>query len=147
MTRQIMTIVAALAVGSGALALGCNKSEATSEAGDPHAEFTNLSVGDVDKLLADKSCVAVDANNSDTRQKFGVVPGAVLLTSHDQFQPTELPADKSTKLVFYCGGEKCTAAPKAAKVATQAGYSNVNVMRAGIKGWVDAGKSVDKPAS
>ena len=75
------------------------------------------------------------------------MPGAVLLSSYDGYNVKELPAAKDTKLVFYCGGKACTAAPKAATMAKNAGYSDVNVMRAGISGWVAAGKSVDKPAS
>jgi rhodanese-related sulfurtransferase len=101
---------------------------------DPHAKFANLSVDDVDKLVADKKCVPIDANGAETREKYGTLPGAVLLTGFEDFKTSELPADKGAKLVFYCGGEKCTAAPKAAQVAQQAGYTDVNVMRAGIRG-------------
>ena len=114
---------------------------------DAHAAFTNLSPQDVDKMVADKGCVPVDANNPETRDKYGILPGAVLLSKSQGYDLGELPADKSTKLVFYCGGEKCTAAPKAAAVAVENGYRDVNVMRAGIRGWVDAGKKTDKPAS
>jgi rhodanese-related sulfurtransferase len=116
-------------------------------AADPHANFTNLSVDEVDKLVAASGCVAVDANGADTRGKYGTVPGAVLLSNFDSFKSSELPTDKSKKLVFYCGGEKCTAAPKAAKIAQDQGYTDVNVMRAGIRGWVDAGKKTDKPST
>ncbi len=63
------------------------------------------------------------------------------------FKTSELPENKFSKLVFYCGGQACMAAPKAAKVAQDAGYKDVNVMRAGIRGWVKAGKAVDKPKS
>jgi hypothetical protein len=32
----------------------------------------------------------------------GVVPGAILVTDDESYAATELPADKTTKLVFYC---------------------------------------------
>jgi len=32
----------------------------------------------------------------------GVVPGAILVTDDESFAATELPPDKTTKLVFYC---------------------------------------------
>jgi rhodanese-related sulfurtransferase len=137
--------LAALALASVLALAGCNKGGAAGD--DPHAAFKDLSVDEVSSLVTDKKAVAVDANNADTRQKLGVLPGAVLLTSYDKFATSELPADKATKLVFYCGGQQCTAAPKAADVAKKAGYSDVAVMRSGIKGWVAAGKQVDKPAS
>ena len=98
-------------------------------------------------MLADKGCVPVDANGKKTRDEYGIVPGAVLLTDYKSFDASELPDDKSTKLVFYCGGQACTAAPKAAKVAQEAGYADVNVMRAGIRGWVKDGRKVDKPST
>lgn len=117
------------------------------EAADAHAAFTNLSAEAVEKLVADKGCVPIDVNSAETRSKYGVVPGAVLLTKAQGYDMSELPADKDAKLVFYCGGEKCSAAPKAATVAVDSGYSDVNVMRVGIRGWVDAGKTIDKPKS
>jgi len=52
-----------------------------------------------------------------------------------------LPEAKADKLVFYCGGTQCRASDKAAQRAAAAGYSNVSVMRAGIRGWKDAGQA------
>jgi rhodanese-related sulfurtransferase len=118
----------------------------TTEKKDAHDAFTDLSPDEMQKLVAAKDCVPVDANGAKTRDKYGVVPGAVLLSGAD-FKTSELPEDKSSKLVFYCGGQACMAAPKAAKLAQDAGYKDVNVMRSGIRGYVDAGKTVDKPKS
>lgn len=114
---------------------------------DRHAAFTDLSPSEVSKLLDEGKCVAVDSNSPKTREKYGMLPGAVQLSSYNEYDSSELPGDKATKLVFYCGGPRCSAAPKAAKLAVDAGFSDVNVMRAGIKGWVDADKKVDKPKS
>lgn len=124
----------------------CDKPAEPTQAADAHAAFTDLSPDEMQKLVDTKTCVPVDANGASTREKYGVVPGAVLLSGAD-FKTDELPADKSSKLVFYCGGQACMAAPKAAKLAKEAGYEDVNVMRAGIRGWVEAGKTVDKPTS
>jgi len=83
----------------------------------------------------------LDANDSDTRKEYGVVPGAILLASHQEYPLTVLPAAKTDKLVFYCGGTQCRASDKAALRAASAGYSDVSVMRAGIRGWKDAGQA------
>ena len=77
---------------------------------------------------------------AETRQQYGVVPGAVLLTNHKDYALSELPPEKSKPLVFYCGGTACRASDKAADRAAGAGYTNVNVMREGIKGWASAGQ-------
>jgi rhodanese-related sulfurtransferase len=113
-------------------------------AADPHAGFEKLSVDEVAALIDSKKVQAVDANGADTRKEFGTLPGAVLLTNYRSFDLSELPADKSRELVFYCGGEACTAAPKAAARAKEAGYTAVKVMSAGITGWVKANKPVAK---
>jgi rhodanese-related sulfurtransferase len=102
-------------------------------------------VSDVVQLLKNKSAVVLDANDADTRRDMGVVPGAVLLSSHKDYALTELPAAKSEKLVFYCGGMQCRASDAAAARAASAGYTDVNVMRAGIRGWKSAGQPTAMP--
>jgi rhodanese-related sulfurtransferase len=101
-----------------------------------------LSVADVATALREKRATVVDANGLETRQKYGVVPGAVLLSDHRNYALTELPSDKSQALVFYCGGTQCRASDAAASRALSAGYASVSVMREGITGWVAAGNPV-----
>lgn len=67
--------------------------------------FKLIRVADLAALKADpKSHVEIlDANVDSTRDKYGVIPGARLLTSYDGYNvATELPRAKSAKLVFYC---------------------------------------------
>ena len=134
-------------LGVVVLASGCNKSEpAESKAATEVAPaaaakpVTETSVTDLASALKDKQAVAIDANGEETRQKFGIVPGATLLSDHRNYALTELPADKAQRLVFYCGGTQCRASDAAANRALSAGYANVSVMRDGIKGWVSAGQ-------
>ena len=68
-------------------------------------KFQIIHVTDLAKLMADPaSHVQVyDANHASTRERFGVIEGAHLLTSYDNYNVAkELPADKNTKIVFYC---------------------------------------------
>lgn len=99
-----------------------------------------VSVAEVAQFVKDKSAAIYDANNAETRQKYGIVPGAVLLTNHKEYSLSELPPEKAKPLVFYCGGTACRASDAAAERAASAGYTNVNVMREGIKGWASAGQ-------
>ncbi len=134
--------------------LACSKAESMSEnrtvaepsaePSDPHAALDEVSIEKVSELLAAKQAVAVDANDGETRAKFGTVPGAILLSWYGTYALSELPADKSTQLVFYCGSKGCNSAPYAAERAKKGGYTSVSVMRAGIKGWVAAGKPVSE---
>ena len=73
------------------------KAAPQAEKKDAHAAFTNLSVKDVDGLIAEKKCVPVDANGANTRSEYGTLPDAVLL-SGSKYKVDELPSDKSSKL-------------------------------------------------
>jgi len=134
------TLLLASALALVSLA-GCSKS-----AKDPgaavEAKLPTVTVDELDASLAKSECQPVDANGERTRQKMGVIPGAVLLSDSDTFKPSELPADKTRALVFYCANTSCGASHEAAQKAITAGYTNVKVLPDGIAGWVKAGKKV-----
>lgn len=123
------------------LAFGCSKAKTE------QAKIPEVSVAQVEQMLAKQECQPVDANGEGTRKKLGVIPGAVLLTDSEMFAPSELPADKAKPLVFYCTNQHCGASHEAAEKAVTAGYKNVKVMPDGIAGWVKAGKPVTKPGA
>jgi hypothetical protein len=66
--------------------------------------FKLIHVADLKALLAQhgNKVHVYDANSDVTRQKFGAIPGATLLDSHDNYPLSVLPPDKHAKLVFYC---------------------------------------------
>ena len=71
--------------------------------------FKLIHVADLAKLRADPNShvVILDANVEETREQYGVIPGARLLTSYDQYDiATELPPAKNAKLVFYCANTR-----------------------------------------
>jgi hypothetical protein len=91
-------LATALAVASFT---GCAKDK-TDAAATKADELPTMSLDDVERGLAAKELVAVDCNGERTRKKSGVVPGAILISDEESFAASELPADKATKLVFYC---------------------------------------------
>jgi rhodanese-related sulfurtransferase len=128
--------------------------EATTQATSPVAaeeavEIPEVSVDELATLIERNAAVPVDANSEGTRNAEGIIPGAKLLTSSGRYDAAaELPTDKATKLVFYCANEHCSASDGAAGRAIEAGYADVNVLRAGIAGWKAAGKATEAlPAS
>ena len=135
--RTTIALLVALA------AIACDETPAAETTAEPVPE---LSVAQVAAMLSSGECTAVDANNAQTRSREGTVPGATLLSSSSQFEMSELPADTSTNLVFYCANTRCTASDGAAERAREAGYANVHVMREGIAGWKQAGNPTT-PAS
>ena len=96
------------AVLSLAAFAGCSKTEpgVAAAAGDKtKADVPAMTVDEVEKALASNEVKAVDCNNADERKQTGVVPGAILLSDEESYAASELPADKNTKLVFYCANE------------------------------------------
>jgi hypothetical protein len=72
-------------------------------------KFKLMHVADLAALRADPNShvVILDANVDGTRDKYGVIPGARLLTTYDNYDvATELPPAKNAKLVFYCANTR-----------------------------------------
>jgi rhodanese-related sulfurtransferase len=133
MSNQLLLLLGALSLVSA-----CESGAAGS--------FKKLSVSEVVELQKTGSAVILDANGPDYRRENGTVPGAVLLSSAAKYvTATELPADKGTKLVFYCANWLCTASHTAAERAIEAGYRDVNVMGDGLRGWKSAGLPTTAP--
>lgn len=66
--------------------------------------FKLIHVADLKGLLAkngDKLHI-YDANVAATRNRFGTIPGATLLSSDDNYPLSVLPPNKHATLVFYC---------------------------------------------
>jgi rhodanese-related sulfurtransferase len=99
-----------------------------------------VTVAELAALLADGAAAPIDANNRATRERQGTIPGAVLLSGYRDYPITELPADRDTKLVFYCANEQCGASHEAAARAVRAGFTDVAVLTAGIAGWRGEGQ-------
>ncbi len=122
---------------------GCSRARsgdhATGNGASAAKAIPQTPLAQVRKLVETKSATVLDANGEDTRKQYGVIPGATLLSSADDYALSELPKDKSARLVFYCGGLKCRASDHAAERAAESGYTQVSVMREGIRGWKDSG--------
>jgi rhodanese-related sulfurtransferase len=141
MRKAYLSVAAAIAVlAVPAVALACEGHE------DKH--LTRVTLEQAKELHQAKKAVFVDANGAETRKKMGVIPNATLLSSVGEYVPAkELPSTKDQQLVFYCANTKCTAAEQAAKKAVKAGYTHVNVLPDGIKGWKESGAQVQVPQS
>ena len=133
------TVFISLAISM--LLLGCkdNTPAAANETQQAPVEIPEISVEDADKAIQ-SGAVVLDANSEGTREKYGTVPGAVILTSSYKYDLAQLPEDQSKDLIFYCSNTNCTASDTAAERASTHGYEKVHIMREGIKGWKEAGK-------
>jgi rhodanese-related sulfurtransferase len=164
MSRLATSIAIAVALTIPAAAFACDHDKGEAEAACPHSnglqcnyqnqaqpstpDIERLSVAQVVQLKSNAKAQLVDVNSEQTRAKFGVIPGAVLLTSAGDYDAAkELPQAKNQKLIFYCMSERCGASHMAARRAVQAGYTDVAVMPEGITGWRAKGQGVRIPQS
>ncbi len=73
----------------------------------------------------------------------GHIPGAINIpdTFFDKMSG-KLPEDKSSLLIFYCGGVKCPLSHKSAVKAEDLGYTNIQVFAAGEPAWTQDGNLI-----
>jgi rhodanese-related sulfurtransferase len=107
------------------------------------SEGEEAGVAQVAAWLKAKEATAVDVNVEEVREEYGLLPGALLLSTSSSYEASLLPKDKGRKLVFYCLNRLCTASHVAARRAKGFGYKNVYVMSEGIKAWKEAGLPID----
>jgi rhodanese-related sulfurtransferase len=119
---------------------------ATETAAVKTSSFKVIHANDLEQLMKTEAANVhvFDANDDKTRKSDGMIPSAKALASSSHYDVATLPADKNSKVVFYCYNTSCTASHDAAKVAMKAGYTNVYVMADGIDGWKKAGKPTQK---
>jgi hypothetical protein len=102
---MILTLGAILSAAAPARSFDLSKILGNPEGDRALDTFKLIRVADLAAAIANpKSGVQIyDANVSDTRAEYGVIPGAHLLASADAYSVAqELPADKNAELVFYC---------------------------------------------
>jgi rhodanese-related sulfurtransferase len=73
------------------------------------------------------------------------IPGARNLDP-EAYLESDLAVARDHALVFYCSNPFCRKAPLAARRARKMGYSEVQVLSAGITGWLAAGLPTDSGA-
>jgi hypothetical protein len=110
-----MALLAVLAFASAVPATAGDGSSAWDKLsaliGNKHEDdhFKLIHVADLAALRADPNShvVILDANVQDTRDKYGMIPGARLLSSYDSYDVAmELPPARNSKLVFYCANTR-----------------------------------------
>jgi len=110
----------------------------------------SVSMAHIKKLAADKEPHAlIDARPRRVAEK-GMIPGAINIPD-SEFDKlvAQLPADKATPLIFYCGGLECVLSDKSADKARKLGYTNVLTYPEGYPEWEAAhgGAAAAAPAT
>ena len=98
--------------------------------------YASVSADYVAKKIESNEITLIDARPYKPKFVKGHIPTAINIPdSKFDEMVDQLPQDKTTPLVFYCGGHTCKLSHKSAKKAIALGYSNVKVFSAGYPGW------------
>lgn len=106
-------------------------------------EYADISVNALEKAIKAGKVTVIDVNGSKSFTK-GHIPGSFDFAKVGKNLKTKLPADKNALIVAYCGGPKCSAYKRGASAAEKLGYTNIKHLSAGISGWKEAGKKLEK---
>ena len=139
MKRAIWSLTAALVCFLAATAL-----QAAEEASEqPSWRYKNIVDRDFVSQYATvpkkDDVLIVDSRGARKYDNGHIVPAINISNTTFDDQAHLLPEDKSTLLIFYCGGLKCPLSHKSAAKAEALGYTNIQVYAAGYPDWIDAG--------
>lgn len=89
------------------------------------------------KVPMAENVMIIDSRPKRAKYDKGHIPMAVSIPDSRFAKMTDqLPEDKSTLLIFYCGGLKCKLSHKSARKAEALGYTNVKVFSEGFPAWM-----------
>ena len=107
-------------------------------------EYPDISIGDLEKAIKTGKVVVIDVNGAKSFKQRGHIPTAVSFKSQTDLSKQLAKTNKDTLGVAYCGGPKCNAYKRGASAAEKLGFKNVKRLTAGISGWIEAGKKLEK---
>jgi rhodanese-related sulfurtransferase len=108
---------------------GAKKSCCASKHATEQPALTVVGREDLVQMIKAGKVTVVDARSAEAYQE-GHIDGALSIAAG-----ATLPEDKTTTLVFYCGGLRCPLAEREATKALELGYTNVLVYKGGWSEW------------
>jgi len=128
-----------LAVAAGLVILAGTFSAIAQDAKEPWMYDQIVEAGFVISKISvpmAENVMIIDARPYQVKYTKGHIPGAVSIPFSEFDKKIDLlPKDKSTLLIYYCGGLKCKLSHKSAKKAKALGFTNVKVFAKGYPEW------------
>jgi len=106
-------------------------------------EYPDISISELEQAIEKKEVIILDVNGTGSYER-GHIPGAIDFRANKDNIEALLGANKDLLVVAYCGGPGCSAYQAGAKAAEKAGFTKVKHLSAGINGWLEAKKAVEK---
>jgi rhodanese-related sulfurtransferase len=120
--------------------------EAAAGEGGGEAEWVRVDVDTFAQTMEDNpDAFLLDVRTAPEWEDLGYIQGAVLIPHvelADQSRASELPEDKTELILLYCGSGKRSQV--AAETLIGLGFTNLQELEPGIKGWIAQGKPVEQ---
>lgn len=149
MRSNHLALVGALMIGAAGLLVALPTVPAAAQTALQPKEgwFSVLTTFDKVRPLAtippQKGVAIIDSRPAARQYDPGHIPGAINIPdSAFEKSADKLPADKATKLIFYCGGLDCMLSHDSAKKAKALGYGDIAVYAEGMPDWKAKGGPV-----
>lgn len=123
------------------LLLGCQSKPITGETiSTIGGSYENVTPTELKSMLGSKDFVLLNVHIPFA----GNIPGTDLSIPYNEIEPnlSQLPADKSAKIVLYCSSGRMSQI--AAEELVSRGYTNVWNLKGGMAGWQQAGLELEK---
>lgn len=134
MHKRIISVAALLLVLALAAGSALANEQANFERFPRTVDYDFVSV--YAKMPRPQGVLIIDSRPYKPKYVKGFIPSAVSIPASQLDKLAEqLPADKNTLLIFYCGGLKCPLSHKSAFKARELGYRNVHVYDEGFPDW------------
>ena len=99
-------------------------------------DFNLISTDSLKTMIDEKkNFTLVDARTNTEYQEAHIIGAINVAEKTFKESASLLPADKTSLLVIYCNGVKCGKSKKVAKLASEAGYSNILIYSEGFPVW------------
>ena len=137
MHRRMIAVAMLLAFAVAAMVVPAAAEEGKAPAFKQfHAIVDYAFVAKYAKMPQPKGVMIIDSRPYKPKYVEGYIPTAASIPASQFDKMTDkLPEDKSTLLIFYCGGLACPLSHKSAFAAEAMGYTNVKVYAAGFPDW------------
>ena len=149
MRTKHLALVGALMIGATGLLVAVPTLPAAAQTAVQPKEGWFSVLTTFDKVRAEatippkKGVAVIDSRPTGRQYDPGHIPGAINIPdSAFEKSVDKLPADKATKLIFYCGGVDCMLSHDSAKKAKALGYGAIEVYAEGMPDWKAKGGPV-----
>ena len=133
--KAIIVGIVALFLAVTGIYFANNAQSPTQDTEEVKSEFTSITSGELESMLANKDFVLIDVHTPEQRH----IPGTDFMAPYNEVEKIEMVLDnKDIKVLLYCRSGSMSKI--AAQELVDRGYSNVYELTGGLHDWTSRGR-------